>query len=246
MTFPLLHQNDDQNLDWTAIKELIAYVPQELSRWYGSLKENLQYEPALHGILGEDNQREISYIVERMDLADQLDKNWTELSGGYKLRFCLAKALVWKPKLLLLDEPLGNLDVNAQLVILKDLRDLVNSLRYPLSVLISSQHLHEIEAISDYVLFLKQGEVLYNGPVTDLGKSREYNTFELGCPLDEQALHECLEGFPYHKFYHNGLCYVITLPLEISYRDLLQRLLDQRAEVEYFRNISRSIKQLFS
>jgi len=246
MAFPALQGDDDRPIDWIEVKEHLAYVPQELPRWYGPLQENLQYEAALHSMLGEDNEREVMYIIERLDLAEQLDKRWTELSGGYKLRFSLARALVWKPKLLVLDEPLGNLDFKAQQVILQDLRDLANSLRYPMAVLISSQHLHELEAVADNILFLRQGEVTYNGPITELCEARQYNTFELDCSLDLHVLRERLQGFPYHRLYHNGLSYVITTPLHLGYRELLQRLLAAEVEIEYFRDISRSIKQLFS
>ena len=86
----------------------------------------------------------------------------------------------------------------------------------------------------------------YNGPITELGEARQYNTFELDCPLDLHVLRERLQGFPYQRLYHNGLSYVITTPLHIGYRELLQRLLAAEVEIEYFRDISRSIKQLFS
>src|SRR5204863_8033249 len=124
-------------------------VPTDLPPWYGSLRSNLHYESAIHGIRGADNEREVDYIVERLGLTNELDRRWYELSGGYKLRFALARGLVWKPALLVLDEPLANLDFIAQQVVLKDLRHLTNSLRYPLSVFVSSQHVHEIEDVSD-------------------------------------------------------------------------------------------------
>jgi ABC-2 type transport system ATP-binding protein len=95
---------------WSRVREHIAYVPQDLPSWSGSLRSNLHYEAAFHGVRGADNEREVDYIVERLGLTNELDQRWHELSGGYKLRFALARALVWKPKLVILDEPLANLD----------------------------------------------------------------------------------------------------------------------------------------
>ncbi|RDH86827.1 MAG: ABC transporter ATP-binding protein [endosymbiont of Escarpia spicata] len=247
MAFPLLKQesNTKKGIDWVKVKEEIAYVPQELPKVYGTLEENLQYEAAIHGILGEDNLREVGFIVERLGLGEHLEKCWSELSGGFKLRFALARALVWRPRLLIVDEPLANLDFKAQQVVLKDLRNLADGLRYPMSVLISSQHLHEVEAIADRILFLERGRVKFNGLVEQMGEQRRFNTYELGTDCEEQELRGYLRKLKLHQIQHSGVAYVITVPLEVTHRELLQLLLSEGVEVEYFRDISRSIKQLF-
>ncbi len=81
---------------WPDLKQKIAYVPQELPVWHGSLRDNLRYEAALHGLSGDENSKAADYIVQRLGLGLHLDKNWAQLSGGYKLRFALAKALAGK------------------------------------------------------------------------------------------------------------------------------------------------------
>lgn len=245
LSYPSLNPKGEDDIDWPQVKSQIAYVPQELPRWYGSLNDNLQYEAAVHGLRGEDNLREVDYVIERLDLRDHMDKAWPELSGGFKLRFSLAKALVWKPKLLVLDEPLGNLDFKAQQTVLRDVRDLAKALREPMAVLISSQHLHEIEAVSDAIVFLKKGNVAYNGPIEEIGEARKHNTFELGTDCDLDTLRRHLGEADYPDVHFNGISYIITSSLGVTERDLLLRLLDSGVEVEYFRNISRSIKQLF-
>ena len=243
--FPLLKQHTSTGIDWALVKQSIAYLPQELPRWYGSLEDNLQYEAAMHGILGEENLREVSFIIERLALAEHLEKSWAELSGGYKLRFALAKALVWKPSLLVIDEPLANLDFKAQQIILKDLRDLANSLRHPMSVPISSQHLHEVEAIANNILFLQKGSVTFNGPVEEIGMARLANTFEPGTSCDINRLRMNLQVLDCHQINHTGVAYVISAPLQVNGPVLLRHLLDAGIPVDYFRDISRSIKQLF-
>ena len=124
LSYPLLRESGD-DIDWVQVKQSLAFVPQELPAWSGSLRDTLHFEAALHGILGQDNEREVSFVVERLGLGGYLDKRWAELSGGYKLRFALARALVWKPRLLVMDEPLANLDVKAKSVLLQDVRDLI-------------------------------------------------------------------------------------------------------------------------
>lgn len=238
-------QKENESLNWRLIKEQIAYVPQELPRWYGSLLQNIQYEASIHGIRGKDNEREVEFIIQRLDLEEHMDKRWKELSGGYKLRFSLAKALVWKPKLLVIDEPLANLDFKAQQVVLEDLRHLSQSLRYPLSVLISSQHLHEVEAISDKILFLKKGKVVFYDDKKLIGQLRQNNTYEIDGDFNLKDLKLVLGSIPSAKVSHNGIHYVIEAPLDLTYQDLMKKATEADLAVDYFRDISRSVKRLF-
>ncbi len=135
-------------MDWIKIKNQIAYVKQEIPKWHGSLRENLHFD-SIHGIKGLQNKKDVDFILHRLGLIEYQNREWNELSGGFKLRFTLAKALVWKPSLIILDEPLANLDIHAQILVLNDLRDLANSSKYPVSIVISSQHLHEVEHIAN-------------------------------------------------------------------------------------------------
>jgi len=244
--YPYLeHQFNIGGSDWAGIKQCIAFIPQHLEKWYGSVRDNLHYELALHGIKGKMNEEEVEYIIYRLGLEEHQNKKWSQLSGGYRLRFALARALVWKPVFLIIDEPLANLDIKAQLVILNDLRDLANSYRYPLSVVVSSQHLHEIEHVSDNIIFMKQGEVIYNGKTDELGEGREENTFEFAADLTLEEVERSLGGFEYYQLEHTGLAYVIHTPLHVTQMEVMQKFIAADIEVSYFRDISKSTKKLF-
>ena len=183
LRYPSLNIESDAATNWFEVKKKIGYVPQSLEPWRGSLKSNLKYSASVKGIKGAANEKEVTYIIERLGLRKYLDHDWEDLSGGIKLRFQLAYTLVWKPKLLVLDEPLANLDYKSQLTLLKDIKDLSASLVEPMAVLISSQHLHEIEAVADRILFLDQGNVVYNGNTKDVGKDRIFNMYEITTDL---------------------------------------------------------------
>ncbi|MEO1437661.1 MAG: ABC transporter ATP-binding protein [Bacteroidota bacterium] len=246
LTYPFLASYlEVPALTWDDVKHQIAFIPQDLPKWFGSVKDNLHYELAIHGVKGDQNDEEVEYILHRLGLESHQDKSWAQLSGGYKLRFALAKALVWKPVMLVIDEPLANLDIKAQLVILNDLRDLANSYRHPLTILISSQHLHEIENVSDRILFLREGVPEYYGKVEDLGNERQENTFEFSSPIAKEELEKRLGGLHYYHLEHTGLAYVIRTPLSVDQKMLMQHFLDADIELDYFRNISKSTKQLF-
>jgi len=245
LSYPGLLGVNTTSFDWGLVKQQIAFISQDLPRWYGSVRDNLHYELAVHGIKGKENDEEVDYIIYRLGLEEHQEKSWNQLSGGYKLRFALARALVWKPKFLVIDEPLANLDIKAQLVILNDLRDLANSYRYPLSIVISSQHLHEIENVSDRIIFLRDGAVVFNGKTSDLGKERDENTFEFKTSLTLEAIEQKLGKIEYYNLENTGQEYILTTPLHVQQNDILKAFIEAGIEVEYFRNISQSTKKLF-
>ncbi|WP_089727185.1 ABC transporter ATP-binding protein [Candidatus Thiosymbion oneisti] len=247
LEYPGLDASSTARIDWPEVKSRIAYVPQELPRWRGHLKQILQYEAAIHGIRGAENDYEVDFIVERLGLGAHLGKRWRELSGGYKFRFALARALVWRPELMILDEPLANLDVNAQLAVLRDIKAMATNVSHPIAVFISSQHLHEIEAIADRILFLRKGEASFNDRRVRLGDDRQKNVFELACELPVPALQAAIGGrlpLPV-PITQDGLHYTLTTETDVSATDVLQILLETGVRIQYFRDISRSTKGLF-
>lgn len=245
--YPFLQQssNNKKDIDWALVKSRIAFVPQELPSWYGNLRHHLQYEAAIHGIKGKDNLLQVDYIIERLSLQNHIDKKWKELSGGFKFRFALAKALVWQPDMMILDEPLANLDVNAQLSILRDIKHLATSVTNPIAVFISSQHLHEIEAIADNLLFLREGKVIFNDSIKNLGAERTENTFEIGTSLNYQQFIALFSETMTVSIRHYGLHYIVTTPLSFSKTDLLKILIAHDIDLHYFRDISCSSKMFF-
>ena len=243
ITFPAIRSNG-KRVNWAKVRQQIAYVPQDLPPWYGSLRSNLHYEAAVHDIRGAHNEREVAFIIERLGLTDELDKGWHELSGGFKLRFALARALVWKPKLLILDEPLANLDFLTQQIVLNDLRHLTDSIRYPLAVMVSSQHLHEIEAVSDNLLLLTNGRVRFFGDVGDIGSDRDVNRYEIDGSVELDVLRQVFKGVEYLSVYYTGVAFVLTTEKTVTMTEVMRRLLEAKLPVTYFRDISRSAKSL--
>ena len=105
--------NSIEYLGWEAIKTRVAYIPQRIPRWYGGLRHNLIFEAAIRGIRGRAADNLIDDLVDKLGLAEYIHLKWKEISTGYRLRFQLAKMLIGSPDLLVLDEPIANLDINA-------------------------------------------------------------------------------------------------------------------------------------
>lgn len=237
-------QENKTVLDWGKIKPHIAYLPQELGRLVGSVKKSIQYAAAVHGMIGQQNNKEVNYIIQRLGLGKYENATWEELSGGYKLRFALAMTLVWKPKLMVLDEPLANLDINTQIRVLNDLRDLCKSIKYPIAIILSSQNIEEVEAASDNMIVLKEGEITCNKETSQIGDDRQGNVFEFRCNFIYKELQYCLNELEYKALDYNGFSYFITTPLNVSELHFLKYCADKNISLTYFQDISISTKKL--
>lgn len=239
------YSNAADGLTYYAIKQRVAYVPQILPRWSGSVKENLLFIGAAHGLKPGVVAAEVDFIISRLGLDAYREAAWAELSGGYRMRFALARALIPAPNLLVLDEPLANLDVNTQLMFLQDLRNLTDSLARPLAIAVSSQHLHEIESIANRVLFLKEGRTVYSGLRADFGAERTENVFEFNCNLAREQLADVLAGLPACRIEIVGSNFMAYTPIDVTAQVFLHTLLAHDAQIEYFRDISQSTRKLF-
>src|SRR5262245_10917659 len=242
VTFPAL--SPGPRFRWGEVKQYIGYLPQKLPDWRGSLEDNLYFQAALRELSPPESETQVQYLVARLDLADHFTKRWSELSGGFQLRFALAQALVGRPRLLVLDEPLANLDRNAQAAVLWDIQHLARSAQNPMAVLITSQVLDPLEAISDNVIYLVNGRVTYAGPTGGIGAGRTSNMYECETPLSVSALLERIGKYGI-DIKDNGVYYIITTPLTISYSHMLQILKDADVEFTHCRDISRKAAGLF-
>lgn len=135
-----------------------------------SVTQNLLYHAALHGIGRREARLRSDEVLTRIGLADRTSSKVRDLSGGQMRRLEIARALLHRPRLLLLDEATVGLDVKARADILNHVRQLVTE--QGIGVLWAT-HLFDEIAASDDLVVLHQGRILAQGPVahvvTDAG-----------------------------------------------------------------------------
>jgi ABC-2 type transport system ATP-binding protein len=127
-----------------------------------SVMQNLLYHAALHGIARGEARGRGEQVLARLGLADRAGSKVRDLSGGQMRRLEIARALLHRPRLLLLDEATVGLDVKARADILDHVRLLVTE--QGIGVLWATHLLDEIRP-GDNLVVLHQGRVLANGPV---------------------------------------------------------------------------------
>ncbi len=237
-----------------SIKSQLVYMPQRIPKWRGSVMDNLQFTLSCYGIKGEANRIWAELMIARLGLREFRQFKWSEISSGYKTRFELAKVLLQQPKIILLDEPLANLDINAQQTILQDLKFLAQSKSNPFAVVLSSQQLYEVERISDKVIFLKNGMPQYLNLQTaanDTATAIENATpsiaivYELETNASKEALQAAFSAHSLDQIHFNGGIYFLHFTATISNQEVLHCLATAAIEVNYIRNISNSSRRFF-
>jgi ABC-2 type transport system ATP-binding protein len=128
-----------------------------------SLTQNLLYHAALHGIVRREARLRAAELLARIGLSDRAGHKVRDLSGGQMRRLEIARALLHRPRLLLLDEATVGLDVKARADIVGHVRQLVAE--QGIGVLWATHLFDEIVPTDDLVV-LHQGRVLAKGPAT--------------------------------------------------------------------------------
>ena len=126
-----------------------------------TVRENLRFYGELYSI-----ERPETRIAERLDVVTLLDRRTGQLSAGQKTRVALAKALINRPRVLLLDEPTAPLDPDTADWIRTYLEDYARE--EGATILLASHHMGEVERLCDHVLMMRGGGIVDRGSPADL------------------------------------------------------------------------------
>lgn len=130
-----------------------------------TIMQNLSYHAALHGISGHQTKSRAGFALETVAMAGRAHDKARDLSGGQMRRVEIARALLHRPRMLLLDEPTAGLDIKARADILKHVRGLVA--RQSIGVLWATHLIDEIEQ-GDDIIVLHEGKILDRGNASEI------------------------------------------------------------------------------
>lgn len=150
----------DKRNSVTEIRKRIGMVFQKANPLPKSIYENLSYALSLHGF----PKREIPALVEQSlkesflwdEVKDELNKPAVKLSGGQQQRLCIARTVVLRPEVILMDEPCSALDpISTQKI-----EELIIKLRKDYTIIIVTHSMQQAQRISDKVAFMYLGELI--------------------------------------------------------------------------------------
>lgn len=144
------------------VKACIGYLPEDAVPFLNlSVRENLEYVAVLRGL----NDSVVDEAIKLLGLEDLADRRAATLSRGNRQRLAIALAIMHKPRVLLLDEPLNYLDIPTQEAVIKMLRDLNAG---GTTILVSTHIMSVAERLASRVIVINRGSIVWQGSMSEL------------------------------------------------------------------------------
>ena len=158
-----------------------------------SVYDNLQSRAALYGIIGDEFKKRLAELCNLLNIGELLKRTVGKLSGGQRRRIDIARALLHKPKILILDEPTTGLDPQTR----KSLWDVIDTLRKEekMTVFLTTHYMEE-STDADYVVILDSGKIAAKGTPLEL-KNKYTADFVTIYGADENSIKSL--GFDYES-----------------------------------------------
>ncbi len=160
-------------------KQMLGVVPQEIViEMAFTVAEVLYYFSGMYGVPAAERRPRIKQLLEDLSLSDKANEKARGLSGGMKRRLMIAKAMLHRPKLLILDEPTAGVDVSLRQKIWELVRRVQGE---GTTILFTTHYLEEAEQLCDSITLVDHGRVIKTGNLKTIQQEFSKNTihFEL-------------------------------------------------------------------
>jgi ABC-type uncharacterized transport system ATPase subunit len=151
-----------------------------------TLLDSLRYQQILYGVGDDDYRRSLAELRDLLDLGPLLDRQLRQLSLGERMRAGLALALLYRPRVVFLDEPTLGLDVSAAAAIRRFLAAYCAS--SGATILLTSHYMADVEALCRRLILIDHGSITYDGPLADLSaRLSPYKIVRLTAPTATES-----------------------------------------------------------
>ena len=151
----------DAVVDYQQARQAIGLAPQEVNvDWFLTVEEQLEYHAGYFGMPKKQRRERIEELLEVFSLAEKRKERTRFLSGGMKRRLVLARALMHRPRLLILDEPTAGVDVELRLELWQYVKRINEE---GTTVLLTTHYLEEAEQLCSRIAFINEGELVAEG-----------------------------------------------------------------------------------
>jgi ABC-2 type transport system ATP-binding protein len=149
-------------------RQAVGLAPQEPNLdWFLTVAETLDYHAGYFGMPKRERRARTKELLETFSLTEKRDERTRTLSGGMKRRLILARAMMHRPRLLILDEPTAGVDVELRL----ELWHYVQRINQEgTTILLTTHYLEEAEQLCDRIAFINGGQIVGEGTSSELSE----------------------------------------------------------------------------
>ena len=221
-------------------KRMLGVVAQEVN--FGGFERVLDIvvtQGGYYGIPAKEGLAKAESVMRRLGLWDKRFDQARTLSGGYKRRLMIAKALIHEPKLLILDEPTAGVDIELRREMWEFLKEINAN---GTTIILTTHYLEEAEQLCKNIAIIDHGEIVEDTNMKDLLSRLDVQGFVLDLDKPISAAPQ-IEGFPMRL--DDPTTLVAAVSKDNNINDLFKLLSAQSIQVNSMRNESNRLEELF-
>ena len=230
----------DVNREAFSAKQHLGVVPQEFNfNQFEKVRDIVVTQAGFFGLTAQQASDNADYLLRQLDLWDKRDTQARMLSGGMKRRLMIARALVHKPKVLILDEPTAGVDIDLR----RSMWEFMQRLNEQgTTIILTTHYLEEAEQLCRNIAIINHGEIVQSTSVRALLSQLHTETFvfDLAAPLSEPLQ---LKQFEVRQVTPDSI--EISVEKGQSLNVIFQQLSDKGIDVRSMRTKSNRLEELF-
>lgn len=228
----------DEN--WPLAKSYIGVVPQEFNfNMFETVENIILYQAGFYGMPRKMAKQAAQESLKKVGLWDKRNQVSRTLSGGMKRRLMIARAIVHKPKLLILDEPTAGVDVEIRRSMWEFLQELNQQ---GTTIVLTTHYLEEVEHLCHNVAIINRGEIVENTTVKNLISRMCTESFILDLAVPLQQVPQ-INGFNMKLI--DPITIEVEIPRNTSLNELFAQLSKENIYLTSMRNKSNRLEELF-
>ncbi|PFL04854.1 ABC transporter ATP-binding protein [Bacillus thuringiensis] len=226
------------------MKSEIGYLPQypNFFHWM-TARETLTFMGQLSGLKKEELSKSIPKMLEKVGLKEEENAKVSTFSGGMKQRLGIAQALLHKPSLIVMDEPVSALDPIGR----REVLNLIKEIKKDTTILLSTHILSDAEEICERFVIIKDGTKIEDTTITELLHRNRENKLIIEITAKDQNWIEVVKKLPYVKNVEVvGLKIKVKVEsIEINKNMLLQNALQHKVDIVKFKMSNDTLEEIF-
>lgn len=226
------------------MKSEIGYLPQypNFFHWM-TARETLTFMGQLSGLKKEELSKSIPKMLEKVGLKEEENAKVSTFSGGMKQRLGIAQALLHKPSLIVMDEPVSALDPIGR----REVLNLIKEIKKDTTILLSTHILSDAEEICERFVIIKDGTKIEDTTITELLHRNRENKLIIEITVKDQNWIEVVKKLPYVKNVEVvGLKIKVKVEsIEINKNMLLQNALEHKVDIVKFKMSNDTLEEIF-